>query len=419
MTWLLCAIAAFHELLPRPGEIYEPVVSGLQRAQPPFSYIAVQAEKYMDSADCSEHNVVPRLRPCLDHPNPVRLLPEATRYAVSSYLTHVRSASWWVLVLAILLEAIALATVSFFVLGVLSGHFDRNQLPGWAESALAPLAFILLFVAPWIILTSVWPRRFADFSRGSTILGKLRSFDWRRMARAGSGAISGIPAQSAAPFVSIGGRAPSLGRGLSWFDLRRFVSTLRRVFLLATGAMALVPDFIRRQCHSLRSALDSLHGRSLLVALWRGILYGFFTILRVLFRILTVLLFLGIAIVMFRYELVAVVMAMAAGLLLGSLAWGLAPFLPGEWGRPILTARPDFIWVTAAATIGVSGTFIEAYLWLFSFLGFYAMLGALAVLTFAPLVILAVVWERGKVIREAPDVYRELRGWLKRRRETS
>jgi hypothetical protein len=74
------------------------------------------------------------------------------------------------------------------------------------------------------------------------------------------------------------------------------------------------------------------------------------------------------------------------------------------------------VWVTAAAIVGVGGTFIETYLWLFSFLGFYAMLGALAVLT-TPLMVTIALWrERGKITSE---IYRDVREWLKRRRKHS
>jgi hypothetical protein len=84
-------------------------------------------------------------------------------------------------------------------------------------------------------------------------------------------------------------------------------------------------------------------------------------------------LFLGFFGVLFRFELLAVVMSFTLGFVIACVGWAIAPYLPEDLGRPILNTRPDLLWIGASSVAGVTATIMDVYVWMIGFFGIYAI----------------------------------------------
>lgn len=173
--------AAFHELLPEKEVTDDSHQVSFLR--PPLMYIAVEGEKYMDSADCSQHNVVPRIVPCVQNPNPLALFPNAAWYAISSYLADARVAPRRQVVLTILCELASIILACVFVLAYFSGQFDNK--PKWVqELVIIPVGLMAIPFGVWLVLTKIlivamlFPAKIVESVSDGTIWLKIRSFKW-------------------------------------------------------------------------------------------------------------------------------------------------------------------------------------------------------------------------------------------------
>jgi hypothetical protein len=113
-------------------------------------------------------------------------------------------------------------------------------------------------------------------------------------------------------------------------------------------------------------------------------------------------LFLGFFGVLFRFELLAVVMSFTLGFVIACVGWAIAPYLPEDLGRPILNTRPDLLWIGASSVAGVTATIMDVYVWMIGFFGIYAILLTLTLLSFIP-VIVWVAFDRIKSIADVEE----------------
>jgi hypothetical protein len=172
-------LAAFHELLPEmdPSKEGQPVI------RPPLMHISVEFEKYMDSADCSQHNVVPRIVPCVNNPDPIKLFPQATAYALSSYWAEAKTVPRWLLILTIGCEFTSIILAGILVLMTFSGRFeDRSE---FVNILLLPAYFMMIPLGVWLLITRLpiaAVRSVLGFLRSEgTTWSKIRSANWPKI----------------------------------------------------------------------------------------------------------------------------------------------------------------------------------------------------------------------------------------------
>ena len=137
----------------------------------------------MDSADCSQINVVPRIVPCVQHSDPIKLFPRAARYAISSYLADANAAPRWQLALTILCELTSITIALALVLAYFSGQFEDKAK--WIQGlVIIPAGLALVPFGVWWLLAKApsaairIPARLAESIRDRTLRSKIRTFNW-------------------------------------------------------------------------------------------------------------------------------------------------------------------------------------------------------------------------------------------------
>ena len=167
--WIVCGILAFQGILPWQSSDLWSTGRAIGAIEPPLLVISREANHYLDAAGCSLFD------PCL---NPVRLVPEATRYAFAYYRSRIQLAPVWAIALSIILDLAAIVLTALAVLGFIVDGLKKIRLPLTVLLLVAAASLMAAIPAKvWCYVTR-FPRTIVRSIRRDRLLHDLRAMKW-------------------------------------------------------------------------------------------------------------------------------------------------------------------------------------------------------------------------------------------------